>query len=165
MEPQHMHQCLVSSSVVLPFDNVGKCMAITLELSESKWRPEADLERIWQENREALVALPLAAALGGELRYSVICCCLPGVSQRVTALHASTAAHQATMSPHANLIAVSMLVLQQHWHSSPCSCKKQCAMLSLLKGGNLLASHYSAGCVCCLLLVHYRHHWDGGVCC
>jgi carboxypeptidase D len=44
----------------------AKCMAITLELSESKWRPEAHLVTLWEENREALVALPLAAGLGGE---------------------------------------------------------------------------------------------------
>jgi hypothetical protein len=45
----------------------GKCMAITLELSQSKWRPEAHLPTLWEENREALLALPLAAGLGGEL--------------------------------------------------------------------------------------------------
>ncbi|KAF6253377.1 hypothetical protein COO60DRAFT_1286678 [Scenedesmus sp. NREL 46B-D3] len=43
----------------------AKCMAITLELSEAKWRPEGHLQALWEENREALVALPLAASLGG----------------------------------------------------------------------------------------------------
>lgn len=45
----------------------GRCLAITLELSQSKWRPEGELQSLWQENREALLALPLAAGLGGEL--------------------------------------------------------------------------------------------------
>lgn len=43
----------------------GRCLAITLELSQSKWRPEGELPSLWQENREALLALPLAAGLGG----------------------------------------------------------------------------------------------------
>jgi hypothetical protein len=42
------------------------CMDITLELSDDKWRPEGDLGILWEENREALVALPVAAVLGGE---------------------------------------------------------------------------------------------------
>lgn len=44
----------------------GKCMAITLELSDNKWRPESDLATLWEENKDALVDLPLVAALGGE---------------------------------------------------------------------------------------------------
>jgi len=42
------------------------CMDITLELTDDKWRPEADLTQLWEENKQALTALPLAAALGGE---------------------------------------------------------------------------------------------------
>ncbi|KAI8473599.1 MAG: hypothetical protein J3K34DRAFT_518884 [Monoraphidium minutum] len=41
------------------------CMAITLEVSQDKWRAEADLPSLWEENRAALLALPLAAVLGG----------------------------------------------------------------------------------------------------
>eukprot|EP00879_Flechtneria_rotunda_P012002 GHRR01012535.1.p1 GENE.GHRR01012535.1~~GHRR01012535.1.p1 ORF type:complete len:436 (+),score=143.34 GHRR01012535.1:2313-3620(+) len=41
------------------------CLSITLELSDNKWRPESDLQLLWQENIDALLALPLAAALGG----------------------------------------------------------------------------------------------------
>lgn len=44
------------------------CMDITLELTDDKWRPEADLTQLWEENKQALTALPLAAALGGEWR-------------------------------------------------------------------------------------------------
>jgi hypothetical protein len=40
-------------------------MDITLELSDSKWRPEGDLQQLWEDNRDALLALPLAAMLGG----------------------------------------------------------------------------------------------------
>eukprot|EP00878_Enallax_costatus_P002023 GHUV01002187.1.p1 GENE.GHUV01002187.1~~GHUV01002187.1.p1 ORF type:complete len:558 (+),score=92.71 GHUV01002187.1:1290-2963(+) len=43
----------------------GKCLAITLELSDNKWRPESDLPTLWDENKDALVEFPLAAALGG----------------------------------------------------------------------------------------------------
>lgn len=50
------------------YDCAGKCLAITLELSENKWRPEADLAALWTENKDALVELPLVAALGGERR-------------------------------------------------------------------------------------------------
>lgn len=42
------------------------CMDITLELSERKWRPPGDLAALWEENRDALLALPMAALLGGE---------------------------------------------------------------------------------------------------
>jgi hypothetical protein len=45
---------------------VGCDLDITLELSEHKWRPAADLPLLWEENKDALLALPLAAALGGE---------------------------------------------------------------------------------------------------
>jgi hypothetical protein len=41
------------------------CMAITLEVSENKWRPEADLAAIWEENGEALVEYAATAALAG----------------------------------------------------------------------------------------------------
>jgi hypothetical protein len=41
-------------------------MSITLELSEKKWRPERDLPKLWDENKDALVALALTAALGGK---------------------------------------------------------------------------------------------------
>ncbi|GBF96907.1 carboxypeptidase D [Raphidocelis subcapitata] len=40
-------------------------MAITLEVSDNKWRPAQDLPTLWEENREALVELPLAAMFGG----------------------------------------------------------------------------------------------------
>jgi carboxypeptidase D len=42
------------------------CMDITLELSDDKWRPEGDLPLLWEENKDALLALPVAAVLGGE---------------------------------------------------------------------------------------------------
>lgn len=41
------------------------CMSITLELSENKFRPEADLKQLWEENKKALVMYPIVAALGG----------------------------------------------------------------------------------------------------
>jgi hypothetical protein len=40
-------------------------MAITLEVSETKSRPASDLRALWGENRDALLALAAAAALGG----------------------------------------------------------------------------------------------------
>jgi hypothetical protein len=40
-------------------------MAITLELSDDKWRKEADLPEIWGENKDALVDYALTASLGG----------------------------------------------------------------------------------------------------
>ncbi|KAF8071164.1 SOL1 [Scenedesmus sp. PABB004] len=43
----------------------ARCFGLTLELSDAKWRPPADLPKLWDENRDALLALPLAAALGG----------------------------------------------------------------------------------------------------
>ena len=46
-------------------------MELTLELSQQKWPPEADLAQLWADNQPALVALPLAAALGG-LRFVTI---------------------------------------------------------------------------------------------
>eukprot|EP00882_Tetradesmus_deserticola_P011128 GHRQ01011767.1.p1 GENE.GHRQ01011767.1~~GHRQ01011767.1.p1 ORF type:complete len:333 (+),score=114.99 GHRQ01011767.1:504-1502(+) len=55
----------------------AECMAITLELSEAKWRPEPHLPLLWQENREALLALPLAAALGGEAAAGLAMLWLP----------------------------------------------------------------------------------------
>jgi carboxypeptidase D len=42
------------------------CFDITLELSDDKWRRQEDLPQLWEENRDALLALPLAAVLGGE---------------------------------------------------------------------------------------------------
>jgi hypothetical protein len=45
---------------------VRNCFGITLELSENKWRPEADLGKLWEENKDALLQLPLVATLGGE---------------------------------------------------------------------------------------------------
>lgn len=41
------------------------CMDITLELSDDKWRPVGDLGVLWEENKDALLALPIAAVLGG----------------------------------------------------------------------------------------------------
>lgn len=48
---------------------VGGAMSITLELSEEKWRPEADLPALWHDNKDALPALALAAALGGARQH------------------------------------------------------------------------------------------------
>jgi hypothetical protein len=45
---------------------VRNCFGITLELFEQKYRPEADLSKLWEENKDALLQLPLVAALGGE---------------------------------------------------------------------------------------------------
>jgi hypothetical protein len=44
----------------------GGTMAITLELSDNKWRPTADLPTLWDENQDALLALPLAAMFSGK---------------------------------------------------------------------------------------------------
>lgn len=41
------------------------CMEITLELNNQKYPPASQLLKIWDENKEALLALPIAAALGG----------------------------------------------------------------------------------------------------
>uniref|UniRef100_A0A383VL25 Peptidase M14 domain-containing protein n=1 Tax=Tetradesmus obliquus TaxID=3088 RepID=A0A383VL25_TETOB len=43
----------------------GSCMELTLELNENKYPPASELLTIWGENKEALIALPLTAALGG----------------------------------------------------------------------------------------------------
>jgi hypothetical protein len=43
----------------------ASCMEITLELNNMKYPPPSQLPKIWNENKEALVALPIAAALGG----------------------------------------------------------------------------------------------------
>jgi hypothetical protein len=40
-------------------------MELTLELNEQKYPPASQLPRIWGENKEALIALPITAALGG----------------------------------------------------------------------------------------------------
>jgi hypothetical protein len=40
-------------------------MEMTLEVSAQKYPPAAGLLPIWQQNRDALLALPIAAALGG----------------------------------------------------------------------------------------------------
>lgn len=42
-----------------------QCMELTLELSQDKHPAEASLQQLWADNQAALVALPLAAALGG----------------------------------------------------------------------------------------------------
>lgn len=52
---------------------VRNCFGITLELSENKWRPEADLGKLWEENKDALLQLPLVATLGGEARVLNVC--------------------------------------------------------------------------------------------
>lgn len=41
------------------------CMELTLELSPSKWPDEHQLPMLWENNRDALLAFPLAAAYGG----------------------------------------------------------------------------------------------------
>jgi carboxypeptidase D len=43
----------------------GSCMDITLELNEIKYPAPSQLPKIWNENKKALIALPLTAALGG----------------------------------------------------------------------------------------------------
>ncbi|KAL4422479.1 hypothetical protein ABPG75_008676 [Micractinium tetrahymenae] len=43
----------------------GRCMELTLELSPSKWPDEKQLPLLWENNRDALLAFPLAAAYGG----------------------------------------------------------------------------------------------------
>ncbi|KAF6248326.1 hypothetical protein COO60DRAFT_1649063 [Scenedesmus sp. NREL 46B-D3] len=43
----------------------ASCMEITLELNNQKYPPASQLPKIWNENKEALLALPLTAALGG----------------------------------------------------------------------------------------------------
>ncbi len=51
----------------------GGCLELTLELTDQKWRRAEDLPTLWAENKEALVELPLVAALGGEVlcRYTL----------------------------------------------------------------------------------------------
>lgn len=44
---------------------VHDCFELTLELAERKWPSERELPAIWEENREALLQLPLLATLGG----------------------------------------------------------------------------------------------------
>ncbi len=44
---------------------VGKCLELTLELSDNKWPPELGLATLWEDNRPALLAFPITAALGG----------------------------------------------------------------------------------------------------
>jgi carboxypeptidase D len=43
----------------------ASCMDITLELNNIKYPHPSQLPKIWSENKEALIALPIAAALGG----------------------------------------------------------------------------------------------------
>ncbi|KAK9814699.1 hypothetical protein WJX72_010093 [[Myrmecia] bisecta] len=43
----------------------GGCLELTLELSEDKWPAEERLPQLWQDNLPALLAFPIAAALGG----------------------------------------------------------------------------------------------------
>eukprot|EP00882_Tetradesmus_deserticola_P027297 GHRQ01030187.1.p1 GENE.GHRQ01030187.1~~GHRQ01030187.1.p1 ORF type:complete len:132 (+),score=29.75 GHRQ01030187.1:257-652(+) len=43
----------------------ASCMELTLELNNQKYPPANQLKKIWNENKDALVALPLTAALGG----------------------------------------------------------------------------------------------------
>lgn len=43
----------------------GSCMDITLELNRQKNPDSRLLYQMWQDNKEALIALPIAAALGG----------------------------------------------------------------------------------------------------
>ena len=42
-----------------------QCMEITLELSPGKWPPEETLAELFNDNLQALLALPLAAAVAG----------------------------------------------------------------------------------------------------
>lgn len=43
----------------------GDCMELTLELSLNKWPPAAMLPSIWEDNKLALINLPLTAIFGG----------------------------------------------------------------------------------------------------
>lgn len=43
----------------------AKCMEITLELSNTKYPSANKLHQLWVDNKDALLALPLASALGG----------------------------------------------------------------------------------------------------
>lgn len=45
----------------------AKCMEITLELSDDKYPTATNLPQLWEDNRDALLALPLVSALGGVL--------------------------------------------------------------------------------------------------
>ncbi|GAB4822565.1 hypothetical protein N2152v2_009611 [Parachlorella kessleri] len=44
---------------------VGKCLELTLELSDNKWPPEMGLAALWEDNRQALLDFAVTAALGG----------------------------------------------------------------------------------------------------
>lgn len=44
---------------------VGGMMELTLEISNDKFVPAGQLARIWEQNQNALIALPITAALGG----------------------------------------------------------------------------------------------------
>jgi hypothetical protein len=48
---------------------VAGSMHITLEISEQKRPPKTAIPRIWSENQEALIALPLASLVGA-LRHA-----------------------------------------------------------------------------------------------
>ncbi|CAG9465131.1 unnamed protein product [Pedinophyceae sp. YPF-701] len=50
---------------------VGECFDLTLELSNAKHPPESTLHKVWKENADALLALPLEAGFGG-LRGAVV---------------------------------------------------------------------------------------------
>ena len=43
---------------------VAGSMHLTLEVSEEKHPPESAIPRLWSENQEALIALPLASLIG-----------------------------------------------------------------------------------------------------
>eukprot|EP00878_Enallax_costatus_P024848 GHUV01026540.1.p1 GENE.GHUV01026540.1~~GHUV01026540.1.p1 ORF type:complete len:416 (+),score=69.75 GHUV01026540.1:694-1941(+) len=43
----------------------AKCMEITLELSNTKYPPASTLPQLWDDNRDALIALAVSSALGG----------------------------------------------------------------------------------------------------
>lgn len=43
----------------------GRCLDVTLELNQRKRPPASELPKLWEENRAALLALPLTAMLGG----------------------------------------------------------------------------------------------------
>jgi hypothetical protein len=51
---------------------VGECMDLTLELSETKWPPAETLPELFQDNLDALLALPIATAFSGI--KCVVCC-------------------------------------------------------------------------------------------
>ncbi|KAI8473597.1 MAG: hypothetical protein J3K34DRAFT_410572 [Monoraphidium minutum] len=56
---------IINGASWYPIYVAAGCMDFTIEASKRKFRRQRDLPVLWAENREALLALPIAAAFGG----------------------------------------------------------------------------------------------------